>query len=66
MSQEEMKEELEWEAQQEENQSDSSDWCWNTFGDGDPHGWTQSEIDDYEDWLMSDDPAIRPDGSYVD
>lgn len=42
------------------------DWCYDTFGDGDDHSWTQDEIEAYEDWLMSDDPAIRDDGSYYD
>ena len=42
------------------------DWAYSGFGDGDDHGWTQDEIEAYEDWLMSDDPAIRDDGSYCD
>ena len=42
------------------------DWWYSNFGDGDNHGWTQEEIDQYEDWLMSDDPAIHSDGSYYD
>ncbi len=47
-------------------QSAKHDWCYDTFGDGDDHSWTQSEIEAYEDWLMSDDPGIQPDGSYYD
>lgn len=42
------------------------DWAYHEFGDGDDHGWTQDEIDQYEDWLMSDDPGVREDGSYYD
>lgn len=42
------------------------DWEYREFGDGDAHGWTQDEIEAYEDWLMSDDPGIQPDGSYYD
>ena len=47
-------------------QSAKHDWAYDAFGDGDDHGWTQDEIEAYEDWLMSDDPAIRDDGSYYD
>ena len=46
--------------------SANRDWWYIQFGDGDDHGWTQDEIDQYEDWLMSNDPAIREDGSYCD
>ena len=46
--------------------SANRDWCYNQFGDGDDHGWTQEEIEAYEAWLMSDDPAIHADGSYYD
>lgn len=46
--------------------SAKGDWAYTKFGDGDDHGWTQDEIEAYEDWLMSDDPAIRDDGSYYD
>ncbi len=42
------------------------DWWYSNFGDGDDHGWTQDEIDHYEDWLMSNDPGVREDGSYYD
>lgn len=42
------------------------DWAYREFGDGDDHSWTQDEIDQYEDWLMSDDLGIRDDGSYYD
>lgn len=47
-------------------QSAKHDWAYDTFGDGDAHGWTQDEIEAYEDWLMSDDPGVRDDGSYYD
>ena len=47
-------------------QAAKDDWACNQFGDGDDHGWTQDEIDQYEDWLMSDDPGIHADGSYYD
>ncbi|MCC4326093.1 hypothetical protein LMB33_05580 [Limosilactobacillus reuteri] len=47
-------------------QAAKRDWTYREFGDGDDHGWTQSEIDQYEDWLMSNDPGIQPDGSYCD
>lgn len=46
--------------------SANRDWSYREFGDGDAHGWTQDEIDQYEDWLMSDDPGIHSDGSYYD
>ena len=46
--------------------SAKGDWVYDQFGDGDDHGWTQDEIEAYEDWLMSDDPAIHADGSYYD
>lgn len=42
------------------------DWYYSNFGDGDNHGWTQDEIEAYEDWLMSNDPGVRDDGSYYD
>lgn len=45
---------------------DNDDFYYKNFGDGDPHGWTQYEIDRYEYWLMSNDPSIQPDGSYYD
>ena len=56
-------EEMDYEDLQE---ATKDDWCYKRFGDGDDHGWTQDEIDQYEDWLMSDVPAIRDDGSYYD
>ncbi|MDD1400974.1 hypothetical protein PSA87_04935 [Limosilactobacillus reuteri] len=42
------------------------DWAYHEFGDGDDHGWTQDEIEAYEDWLMSDDPSILPNGEWYD
>lgn len=36
------------------------------WGDGNDHGWTESDIEQYEQWLMSNDPGIRADGSYYD
>lgn len=42
------------------------DWIYFNFGDADGHGWSQTEIKAYEDWLMSNDPAIHGDGSYYD
>lgn len=42
------------------------DWAYRNFGDGDPHGWTKSDIERYEEWLMSNDQGIQPDGSYYD
>lgn len=42
------------------------DWCYSNFGDGDDHGWTKDEIEAYEDWLMSDDPSILPNGEWYD
>lgn len=42
------------------------DWAYNAFGDGDDHGWTQDEIEAYENWLMSDDPSILPNGEWYD
>lgn len=47
-------------------QSAKHDWAYTQFGDGDDHGWTQDEIDQYEDWLMSDDPSILPNGEWYD
>lgn len=45
---------------------DNDDFYYKTFGDGDDHGWTQGDIERYEEWLMSNDPAIQADGSYYD
>lgn len=45
---------------------DNDDFYYKNFGDGDDHGWTQDEIERYEDWLMSNDPGIQQDGSYYD
>ncbi|MQB95452.1 hypothetical protein DN440_06560 [Lactobacillus reuteri] len=47
-------------------QSAKCDWTYFNFGDADDHGWTQTEIEVYENWLMSDDPGIHGDGSYYD
>lgn len=46
--------------------SAKGDWVYREFGDGDDHGWTQSEIESYEDWLMSDDSSILPNGEWYD
>lgn len=46
--------------------SAKGDWAYTQFGDGDDHGWTQDEIDQYEDWLMSVDPSILPNGEWYD
>ena len=56
-------EEMDYEDMQE---AAKGDWCYSNFGDGDDHGWTQEEIDRYEDQLMSNDPGIHSDGSYYD
>lgn len=45
---------------------DNDDFYYKHFGDGDPHGWTKGDIERYEEWLMSNDPAIQSDGSYYD
>ena len=47
-------------------QASKHNWAYREFGDADDHGWTQSEIESYEEWLMSDDPGIHADGSYYD
>ena len=46
--------------------SAKGDWAYDAFGDGDDHGWTKDEIEAYEDWLMSDDPSILPNGEWYD
>lgn len=51
---------------EDKQQAAERDWIYFNFGDADGHVWSQTEIKAYEDWLMSNDPAIHGDGSYYD
>ena len=51
---------------EERREAADRDWVYSTFGDGDDHGWSQEEIEQYEDWLMSNDPSILPNGEWYD
>ena len=51
---------------EERREAADRDWTYSMFGDGDDHGWSQEDIEQYEDWLMSNDPSILPNGEWYD